>query len=485
MLHIPFDNSYARLPEGFWTPQPPTPVPEPRLLKLNEPLAAELGLDPAELRAPEGVAMLAGNSFPPNAAAIATAYAGHQFGHFVPQLGDGRALLLGEVVGPDGQRRDLQLKGSGPTPFSRSGDGRAALGPVLREYLVSEAMHALGIPTTRALSAVSTGEYVFREAALPGAVLCRVASSHIRVGTFQFFAARGDVERVRALAAHAIERHHPEAAEAENPHLALLSAVVSAQARLLAQWMLVGFVHGVMNTDNCSIAGETIDYGPCAFLDAYDPATVFSSIDRMGRYAFGMQPRIALWNCTRLAESLLPLLGADEDAAIAAAQAALGAYGPQFDAAHGLGLRRKLGLVEAQEGDAALANDLLARMAENRADFTLTFRALADLADGAGPGPRDLFGDPAAFDGWRPAWQARLDAEPMAPDARAALMRASSPAIIPRNHLVEAALEAAVQRDDLAPFETLLDAVTHPFADRPGFGPPAAPAEGYRTFCGT
>jgi uncharacterized protein YdiU (UPF0061 family) len=362
--------------KGSFAPQPPTPVAAPRLLKLNEALARELGLDPAQLLSPEGVDMLAGNAFPEGAAAIATAYAGHQFGHFVPQLGDGRALLLGEVVGRDGKRRDLQLKGSGPTPFSRSGDGRAALGPVLREYLVSEAMHALGIPTTRALSAVATGEHVFREAALPGAVLCRVASSHIRVGTFQFFAARGDVERVRALAAHAIERHYPDAAEAENPHLALLSAVVSAQARLVAQWMLVGFVHGVMNTDNASIAGETIDFGPCAFLDAYDPATVFSSIDRMGRYAYGMQPRIALWNCTRLAEALLPLLGADEDAAIAAAQAALGAYGPIFDAAHGLGLRRKLGLVEAHEGDTALANDLLARMEAGRADFTLAFRQL-------------------------------------------------------------------------------------------------------------
>ncbi|HZH46183.1 MAG TPA: YdiU family protein [Roseococcus sp.] len=485
MLDIPFDNSYARLPEGFFAPQPPTPVAAPRLLKLNEALARELGLDPAQLLSPEGVDMLAGNAFPEGAAAIATAYAGHQFGHFVPQLGDGRALLLGEVVGRDGKRRDLQLKGSGPTPFSRSGDGRAALGPVLREYLVSEAMHALSIPTTRALSAVATGEHVFREAALPGAVLCRVASSHIRVGTFQFFAARGDVERVRALAAHAIERHYPDAAEAENPHLALLSAVVSAQARLVAQWMLVGFVHGVMNTDNASIAGETIDFGPCAFLDAYDPSTVFSSIDRMGRYAYGMQPRIALWNCTRLAEALLPLLGADEDAAIAAAQAALGAYGPIFDAAHGLGLRRKLGLVEAHEGDTALANDLLARMEAGRADFTLAFRQLANLADGAGPGPRALFADPAGFDAWLPAWQARCAAEPMEPEARAALMRGASPAVIPRNHMVETALTAAVQHGDLAPFEALLEAVTHPFAERPGFGPPEAPDAEYRTFCGT
>ena len=330
MTALPFDNSYARLPERFYARRTPTPVAAPRLIRLNRALAEELGLDPDWLSGPEGLAALAGNGVPEGADPIAAAYAGHQFGQFVPQLGDGRAILLGEVVDRAGRRRDIQLKGAGPTPFSRRGDGRAALGPVLREYLVSEAMAALGIPTTRALAAVATGEPVARETLLPGAVLTRVAASHIRVGTFQFFAARGDVEGLRALADHVVARHYPEASDAANPYRALLEAVVARQAELVARWLLVGFVHGVMNTDNMSVAGETIDYGPCAFLDAYDPRTVYSSIDRTGRYAYGEQPRIALWNLTRLAETLLPLLAADETAAVSAAEAARAGYAPVF-----------------------------------------------------------------------------------------------------------------------------------------------------------
>ena len=399
-LSIDFDTSYTRLPERFYARQAPQAVAAPRLIRLNAPLARQLGLDPEALASPEGLAMLAGNALPEGAAALA--YAGHQFGNFVPQLGDGRAMLLGEVVDRDGRRRDLQLKGSGRTAFSRGGDGRAALGPVLREYIVSEAMAALGVPTTRALAAVSTGESVLRETALPGAVLTRVAASHIRVGTFQFFAARGDAEGLRLLADHAIARHYPEAAAAPNPYRALLEGVVARQAGLIAQWLLVGFIHGVMNTDNCTISGETIDYGPCAFMDAYDPATVYSSIDHASRYAYGNQPRIAQWNLTRLAEALLPLLAEDQDAAVAQAQEALAGFGPVFQAAWLAGLRRKLGLLEERPEDAELAQALLSAMTENQADYTLTFRGLGNLLAG-GPSPRALFADPAAFDAWEAA----------------------------------------------------------------------------------
>jgi len=354
-MHIPFDNTYARLPDRFYRRLDPTPVAAPKLIRVNTVLARGLGIDPDDLASPEGVAVLAGNRVPSGAEPMALAYAGHQFGHFVPQLGDGRANLLGEVVGRDCLRRDIQLKGSGPTPFSRSGDGRAALGPVLREYLVSEAMAALGIPTTRTLAAVTTGEKVWRETMLPGAVLTRVAASHIRVGTFQYLAAQGDVDGVRLLADYAIARHYPDAASAENPYRAFLDAVVARQAALIARWLLVGFIHGVMNTDNCSIAGETIDYGPCAFMDAYDPGAVFSSIDQQGRYAYGNQPRIALWNVTRLAECVLPLLDDSEDIA----KEALSAFGPRFQADYLGGLRRKIGLLTVQEGDDGLAQDLL------------------------------------------------------------------------------------------------------------------------------
>ncbi len=430
-------------------------------------------------------------SVPDGASPIAAAYAGHQFGHFVPQLGDGRAILLGEVVAPDGTRFDIQLKGSGRTPFSRGGDGRAALGPVLREYIVSEAMAALGVPTTRALAAVTTGEPVYRETMLPGAILTRVASSHIRVGTFQYFAARADTEAVRQLADHVIARHYPDAAAAENPYRALLDAVVARQAALVAHWLLVGFIHGVMNTDNCSVAGETIDYGPCAFMDAYDPATVFSSIDQHGRYAYGNQPRIAVWNLARLAETLLPLLAADQDKAVEIAQDTLAAYSPHFEAAYFGGLRRKIGLATEQDGDTTLVNDLLKLMADNAADFTLTFRRLADAAadPAADAAVRSLFTDPTTLDPWASRWRWRLGEEGRDPAVIRDAMRAVNPAYIPRNHLVEAALNAAIERDDLGPFEQLLEVLSRPFDERAEFDryslPPAPEERVLQTFCGT
>jgi len=485
-----FRNSYARLPDRFYERLAPTPVPEPRLIKLNEKLALELGLDPQVLATPEGVEVLAGNRVPEKSEPLAMAYAGHQFGHFVPQLGDGRAILLGEVIGSDGVRRDIQLKGSGPTPFSRRGDGRAALGPVLREYIVSEAMAALGIPTTRSLAAVLTGETVQRETLLPGAVLTRVASSHIRVGPFQFFAARGDIDGVRNLADHVIARHYPEAAEAENRYRALLDLVIARQIDLIAKWMLVGFIHGVMNTDNMSIAGETIDYGPCAFMDAYDPATVYSSIDEGGRYAFGNQPRIAQWNLARLAETLLPLLAADQDEALKYAQGAIDAFGLAFEKVYVAGLRRKIGLFETREGDAALIQDLLERMTRNGADFTLTFRGLCDAAVRADPDEtvRALFKDARSFDEWAVKWWARLAEEGGDPGARREAMRGVNPRYIPRNHRVEEAIAAAV-RGDYGPFETLVAVLSAPYDDQPAFAryadPPRPEEIVHQTFCGT
>jgi len=484
-LRLPFDHTYARLPERLHAPVVLTPVAAPALVKLNVPLAEWLGLNPALLASPEGVAMLAGNIVPEGATPIAMAYAGHQFGHFSPALGDGRAMLLGEVVRPDGARFDVQLKGSGPTVFSRRGDGRAALGPVLREYIVAEAMHALGIPTTRALAAVTTGEDVFRETALPGAVLTRVASSHIRVGTFQYFAARRDIESLRALADHAIARHDPGAAHQANPYRALYAGVVARQAVLVARWMLVGFIHGVMNTDNCTISGETIDYGPCAFMDAYDPATVFSSIDHGGRYAYANQPKILHWNLARLAEAMLPLLDDNEDAALEWAKDAIGAFAGIFEAAYLGGLAEKIGLGIA---DAELAQDLLARMAENGADFTLTFRRLADAAEGeaADATLRALFADGESFDAWAMRWRMRIAEQPPGIAAR---MRAQNPAFIPRNHLVEEAIVAATERQDFAPFETLLKVLARPFDDQPEHPrhalPPRAEERVLATFCGT
>jgi uncharacterized protein YdiU (UPF0061 family) len=494
-VHLGFDNTYARLPERFHARLAPTPVAAPRLIRLNTEVARELGLDPAALSSAEGVQILAGNRVAADSEPLAQAYAGHQFGSFVPQLGDGRANLLGEVVGRDGARYDIQLKGSGRTPFSRAGDGRAALGPVLREYIVSEAMAAMGVPTTRALAAVLSGEYVQRETPQPGAVLTRVASSHLRVGTFQYFAARQDVEGLVQLAGFAIARHYPDAAEAARPIRAFLDGVIARQASLIAQWLLVGFVHGVMNTDNMAISGETIDYGPCAFLEAYDPATVFSSIDHYGRYAYANQPRIALWNLTRFAETLLPLLEletGDQKAAIASATEALEAFAPQFEAAHLADLRRKLGLLMEREDDRALAEDLLQRMAANHADFTLTFRRLCDAAAGVeGDGPvGELFDDPTAFDRWAVKWRSRLLEEPaVTAETRAAAMRTVNPVYIPRNHRVEAAIRAAAESRDFAPFEELLEALSSPYDERPGFeeyATPARPEERVlQTFCGT
>jgi uncharacterized protein YdiU (UPF0061 family) len=490
-IQLPFNNTYARLPERFFARIVPTPVRGPRLIRLNSALAEHLGFDPGWLASEEGVAMLSGNRIPDAAEPIATAYAGHQFGGFVPQLGDGRAILLGEVVDRSGVRRDIQLKGSGPTPFSRRGDGRAALGPVLREYVVSETMAALRIPTTRALAAVITGEKVVREEILPGAVLTRVASSHIRVGTFQFFASRGDVEGLRLLADHVIARHYPAAASAEKPYQALLSAVIQAQAELIAQWLLIGFIHGVMNTDNMSVAGETIDYGPCAFMDEYDPRAVWSSIDRQGRYAYGNQPAIAQWNLTRLAECLLPLFSDDTDRAVTEAEEALDAFPALFEKAYQAGLSRKLGLATEQEEDVALGRDLLKAMAASRADFTLTFRRLSEAA--AGPehdaAIRELFAKPSEYDEWAVRWRARLAQESTDAEARRDAMRAVNPAYIPRNHRVEAVIRAAEDKNDFGPFEELLTVLSKPFEDQPAFAhyadPPKEHERVHATFCGT
>jgi serine/tyrosine/threonine adenylyltransferase len=487
---VPFDNSYARLPDRFYAKLAPTPVARPRLIRLNGALARDLGLDADWLASDDGVAMLAGNRMPAGADPLAQAYAGHQFGGFSPQLGDGRAVLLGEVVGADGARWDIQLKGSGPTPYSRRGDGRAALGPVLREYIIAEAMHGLGIATTRALAAVSTGEHVFRENVMPGGVLTRVAASHIRVGTFQYFAARGDTDGVRDLADYVIARHYPEVAVAPNRYLALLDAVIARQAALIAQWLNVGFIHGVMNTDNMAVSGETIDYGPCAFMDAYDPAQVYSSIDSQGRYAYANQPSIGMWNLTRLAETLLPLFDDDQTTAIAAAQGAINAYPQLFNAAHTAGLRRKVGALTAVgETDTGGAKELLEIMALNGADFTLIFRGLADaLADRRSlEDVRALFAKPEAFDVWAAAWMGRMSDSKL--EQRVAVMRAANPAVTPRNHRVEEALAAAVTDGDFSPFHALVGALVRPYEDAPEHVPyqaPPKPDEVVRaTFCGT
>ncbi|HEY5054788.1 MAG TPA: YdiU family protein [Acidobacteriaceae bacterium] len=489
-----FENTYARLPERFYAQVKPVPVAAPRLVKLNVELARKLGLVPEALASAEGVEVLAGNRVAEGSEPLAMAYAGHQFGHFVPQLGDGGANLIGEVRGADGVLYDIQLKGSGATPFSRRGDGRAALGPVLREYIVSEAMTALGVPSTRALAAVTTGERVLRETVLPGAVLTRVAASHLRVGTFQYFAARGDVEGVRALADYAIARHYPEAAQTGRPYRALLDGVIGRQARLVAQWMLLGFIHGVMNTDNTSISGETIDYGPCAFMEAYEPDKVFSSIDRQGRYAYSNQAHAMHWNLTRLAEALLPLLVQEEgtdEAGLASAQEALATFGPQFAAAREGGLRRKLGLLTQRDGDAALAEDLLERMAANRADFTLTFRRLCAAAarPEADADVRALFADGGEYDTWAERWRQRLALEDASAQERASAMRLASPMFVPRNHLVEQALRAAVDREDFLPFEELLNVGSRPYDDRAEMERFAMAARAEEcvgeTFCGT
>ncbi|WP_428376441.1 protein adenylyltransferase SelO [Lichenicoccus sp.] len=502
-----FVNIYARLPERFFARLDPTPVATPQLVCLNDALAVELGLDPQRLASAEGVLELAGTRVPDGAEPLAMAYAGHQFGNFVPQLGDGRALLLGEVIDRAGERRDIQLKGAGPTPFSRRGDGRAALGPALREFIVSEAMAALGIPTTRSLAVVATGETIMRERPLPGAVLTRVARSHVRVGTFQYFAVRRDTEGLRVLADHVIARHYPQAAEAGaaiQPYRVLLDAVIARTARLIADWQSVGFIHGVMNTDNMSVAGETIDYGPCAFMDSFHPGTVFSSIDAGGRYAYGNQPQIAHWNMARLAEAMLPLLDPDPSVSVAVANEALARFAELFQTAWDDAFRRKLGLATPQEGDRALAHDLLTCMAAQEADFTLTFRRLCDVRpEDVGPedapGPqarpeppeaslRHLFADPACLDSWLQAWGRRLAAEDTAPADRRRSMRAANPAFIARNHRVEASL-AAAEAGDRGPLDELLSVLRRPFDDQPDrerYAAPPRPEEVVRaTYCGT
>jgi uncharacterized protein YdiU (UPF0061 family) len=484
-----FDNTFVRDLEGLYEPwQAARSAPAPALLAFNGELAAELGAEAGALEAPEGVAVLVGNVAPEGASPVAQAYAGHQFGGYSPRLGDGRALLLGEVIDVHGRRRDLHLKGSGRTPFARGGDGKAAVGPMLREYLVSEAMHALGIPTSRALAVVATGDRVVRETLLPGAVLARVAASHIRVGTFEYAAARGETTLVRRLADHAIARHYPDAAGAQSPYLAFFEAAVDAQASLVARWMLVGFIHGVMNTDNMALSGETIDYGPCAFMDAFDPATVFSSIDHGGRYAYGNQPRVAQWNLARLAEALLPLLHADAEAAIAAATDVLQSFSDRYLTYWGDGMRAKLGLPPGDDEDRALIDELLELLHAQRVDFGSGFRALSSVVRGDATAARSQFAEPAPFDAWSSRWLVRLSALGRDREAVAEAMDRVNPVYIPRNHRVEEALVAA-SAGELGPFRRLLDVLAQPFDERPGLEAyaEAAPATlgAYRTFCGT
>jgi uncharacterized protein YdiU (UPF0061 family) len=488
-MRIAFEHSYASLPARFYADVAPTKVRAPRLIRLNRGLARALELDADALDA-SAAAIFGGNLVVEGARPIALAYAGHPFGNFGPQLGDGRAILLGELLDRDGRRFDVQLKGAGPTPYSRRGDGRAAMGPVLREYVLSEAMHALSVPTTRALAAVATGESVYREEALPGAVITRVAASHVRVGTFEYFAARRDHEGVKLLADHVLARHYPEAAARPDRYLALLEAVLARHAALVAAWLSIGFIHGVMNTDNTQIAGETLDYGPCAFLDEYEPMGVFSSIDRQGRYAYGNQPRIAQWNLARFAETLLPLLAEDQGEAIAHAEAALDRFGGIFEAAYLARMRPKLGLATAREADRELVQDFFALLARARGDFTRSFRALGDAVDDA---PRaaalasELGG--ASFEVWATRWRARLAEEGRAPAVVRAAMHATNPAVIARNHLVEAVIRAAIDREDFEPFDALVGELERPFetraTDSPFVQPPRPEERVEHTFCGT
>lgn len=489
---LSFDHSYARLPTHFYARVAPTPVNAPQLIRLNHTLAAELGLDVGALSGPDGVALLAGNRLPDDVQPIAMAYAGHQFGNFVPQLGDGRAVLLGELLDARGKRWDVQLKGAGRTPFSRGGDGRAALGPVLREYLGSEAMAALGIPTTRSLAALRTGEAVLRDTPQPGGILVRAAAGHVRVGTFQYFARQNRPEAVQQLADYVIWRHYPELADSERPYVGLLDEVVRRTADLVAQWLLVGFIHGVMNTDNVSVAGETIDYGPFGFLDHYDPRTVYSFIDRYGRYAYGQQPGIAQWNLDQFAQCLLPLLASDLETAKTRARESLERFVPRFEARYHQGLLAKIGLPDGHDDDLALGWDLLGRMAAQRADFTLTFRGLAELprahADADGP-VRSLFEQPEAFDAWAAQWRQRLAQRGEDDAERRRAMRAVNPAVILRNHLAENAVNAASEHGDFRLFEELLDVLGRPFDDHPDKAhlsrAPAAADRVTTTFCGT
>ncbi len=490
---LPLESTYAQLPERFYSRTPPTPVAEPELLEFNTPLAHELGLDPETLTSPDGVRILAGNAVPQGAHPIAMAYGGHQFGGWVPQLGDGRAILLGEVVDRDGVRRDVQLKGAGRTPWSRRGDGRSSLGPVVREYLGSEAMAALGIPTTRALAAVATGERVLRQnGPEPGGVMTRIATSHVRVGTFEYFARQGDHGAVEQLADYVIRRHYPELVGTEVPARGLLDAVIGRTAELVAAWLSVGFIHGVMNTDNTSVVGETLDFGPFGFLDPFRPGEVYSFIDRSGRYAYGQQPGIAHWNLARFAETLLSLLAPESQEALEVATGILDTFPARFQTAWHRRLARKIGVAEVDDGAAELAEDLLTRMAREKADFTLTFRELSRLSggDASGDGPvRRLFSDPEAFDEWAEQWRARLAAEGRGDEERSAEMLATNPAFILRNHLAQEAVDAAVERLDLAPMRRLLQVLARPFDDQPGAEelqrPPEAGERVTTTFCGT
>ncbi|NIQ03875.1 MAG: YdiU family protein [Nitrospinaceae bacterium] len=487
--HFNFDNSFARTFEDFYVSCRADPAAAPKLLQLNHALAEELGLDAAALDSEAGLAIFSGNAIPEGAEPLAQAYAGHQFGGYASQLGDGRALLLGEVIDTRQRRRDIQLKGSGPTPFSRGGDGKAPLGPVLREYLIGEAMHALGIPTTRALAAVSTGDAVYREIPLPGAVLTRVAASHLRVGTFQFFAARGGVHKVRELAEYAIARHYPGLAEAENPFLAFFAAVADAQASLVARWMNVGFIHGVMNTDNMAISGETLDYGPCAFMDTYAPGTVFSSIDRQGRYAYGNQPAILSWNLTRFAETLVPLVDPVKDRSVELLTDAIQQVQPLYEAHRLAGMRSKIGLTTEEPDDLDLVNDLLWVMKDGQADFTLFFRRLSRVLRGESGAAGRLLEQSGAFEVWARRWRKRLAREGIPPETQAEAMDRVNPIYIPRNHKVEEALAAAVQHQDMGPFSKLLSAVSRPFDEAAGNEAYTLPAPvtdiPYQTFCGT
>jgi len=477
------ENSYARLPEAFYVRLNPVPVRTPKLVVFNEALAQFLGLNPNALRGDEGDAVFSGNRIPDGAEPLAQAYAGHQFGFFT-MLGDGRAILLGEQVTPKGERYDIQYKGSGKTPFSRQGDGRAALGPMLREYIISEALHALGIPTTRSLAVAATGEPVFRETALPGAILTRAAASHVRVGTFEYAAARGRPDETRALADYTIRRHFPDLAADGNPYLALLKAAMERQASLVARWLLVGFVHGVMNTDNMALCGESIDYGPCAFMDAYDPNAVFSSIDHNGRYAYGRQPQIAQWNLARFAETLLPLIHGDSQEAVSMANEAISGFPDTFRQYWLAGMRAKLGLLNQEADDGALVEGLLECMHRHGADFTNTFRNLA-----TGSSSEASVFRTQDFKQWFERWQARLKRQPGSWESSRRLMNAHNPAVIPRNHRVEEALEAAVERGDFGVMEKLLAVLSRPYEGPPeqaGYHLPPPPSDQpYRTFCGT
>lgn len=482
-----FDNSYTRLPKAFFVKQKPTPVKAPHILLFNQSLAATLGLNPEMLLEDEASLAFSGNTFPVGAEPIAQAYAGHQFGH-LNMLGDGRAILLGEHLTPEGNRYDIQLKGSGVTAYSRRGDGRAALGPMLREYIISEAMYALGIPTTRSLAVVTTGESVYRDSVLPGAILTRVASSHIRVGTFQFAAAQDDPEIIRSLADYTLNRHFSEFINSENKYLSLLNAVIDNQAKLIAQWMQVGFIHGVMNTDNMSICGESIDFGPCAFMDSYNPATVFSSIDQQGRYAFGNQPPIAQWNLTRFAETLLPLIHQDLEDAIKLAENALKAFADKYQQYWLAGMRAKLGLFTEQADDLALIEELLSCMKKYRMDYTNTFRDLSSSLNANAPTTAEENIDMPDFTTWHHQWRKRLSSQTESLDDAIALMLKTNPAVIPRNHQVEAALSAA-ESGDFTVLEKLLEVLSQPFKDDASHmsyrTPPLPTAMPYKTFCGT